>query len=74
MTFYIVLFIISCSIGLIGGITTGIMDMKRGKHRRRRKRQRVLGGLGRASKKLERFYVRPKHRGVMCSGPRRGKR
>ena len=33
-----------------------------------------LGKLDRASHGLKRFYTRPKHRGVMCSGPRRDKR
>ena len=51
---------------------------------RRRKRKSLLdiivapilfiGKLDRASRGLKRFYVRPKRRGVMTSGPRRDKR
>ena len=84
MEFYKWLFIIACCIGVIGGITTGIIDMKRGRCKRGRKSSGVLGyilapilllgALDKASNKLKRCYVRPKHRGVMCSGSRRGKR
>lgn len=72
---------------IISTTTWALIDIgnkKRGKCMRRRKHIGVLeimfapilffGALDKASNKLKRFYVRPKRSGVMCSGPRRGKR